>query len=49
MISGYRAQHGEGRVVLDATLTRIAHEQAAAMATKDRLDHDLGHGDRGRL
>ncbi|MCA1454020.1 CAP domain-containing protein [Bradyrhizobium sp. BRP22] len=41
MISGYRAQHGEGRVVLDATLTRIAHEQAAAMAAKDRLDHDV--------
>jgi Cysteine-rich secretory protein family len=41
MISGYRAQHGEGRVVLDPTLTRIAHEQAAAMATKDRLDHDV--------
>ncbi|WP_454619052.1 CAP domain-containing protein [Bradyrhizobium cenepequi] len=41
MISGYRAQHGEGRVVLDATLTRIAHEQAAAMAAKDQLDHDV--------
>ncbi|MDI4231410.1 CAP domain-containing protein [Bradyrhizobium sp. Arg237L] len=41
MISGYRAQHGEGRVVLDATLTRIAHEQAAAMASKDKLDHDV--------
>ena len=41
MISGYRAQHGEGRVVLDATLTRIAHEQAVAMAAKDRLDHDV--------
>ncbi|WP_043159280.1 CAP domain-containing protein [Bradyrhizobium sp. Ai1a-2] len=41
MISGYRTQHGEGRVVLDATLTRIAHEQAVAMAAKDRLDHDV--------
>ncbi len=41
MISGYRVQHGEGRVVLDATLTRIAHEQAAAMAAKDKLDHDV--------
>ncbi|CAN7294865.1 CAP domain-containing protein [Bradyrhizobium sp. LjRoot220] len=44
MISDFRKQHGEGRVTLDATLTRIAHDQAAAMAAKDRLDHDvLGH------
>jgi uncharacterized protein YkwD len=41
MISRYRAQHGEGRVALDATLTRIAHQQAAAMATKDQLDHNV--------
>ena len=31
MISNYRVQHGEGRVVVDSTLTRIAREQAAAM------------------
>jgi hypothetical protein len=41
MISRYRAQHGEGHVVLDATLTRIAHDQAAGMAAKDQLDHDV--------
>jgi hypothetical protein len=41
MISQYRAQNGEGRVELDATLTRIAHDQAAAMAAKDQLDHDV--------
>jgi hypothetical protein len=41
MISHFRAQNGEGQVVLDATLTRIAHDQAAAMAAKDRLDHDV--------
>ena len=41
MISDFRLKHGEGRVTLDATLTRIAHEQAAAMAAKDRLDHDV--------
>ena len=41
MISGFRKQHGEGRVTLDATLTRIAHDQAAAMAAKDQLDHDV--------
>jgi hypothetical protein len=41
MISDFRLKHGEGRVTLDATLTRIAHEQAAAMAAKDQLDHDV--------
>jgi uncharacterized protein YkwD len=41
MVSSYRVQHGEGRVVMDSTLTRIAHEQAEAMAAKDKLDHDV--------
>ena len=41
MISNYRLQHGEGRVTSDATLNRIAHEQAAAMASKDLLDHGV--------
>jgi len=42
MISDFRLHHGEGRVILDATLNRIAHDQAAAMAAKDVLDHDSG-------
>jgi uncharacterized protein YkwD len=41
MISNYRLQHGEGRVTSDATLNRIAHEQAAAMASKNLMDHDV--------
>jgi Cysteine-rich secretory protein family len=41
MISNYRLRHGEGRVTPDATLKRIAHEQAAAMASKDVLDHGV--------
>jgi uncharacterized protein YkwD len=41
MISNFRLQHGEGRVTLDPTLNRIAHDQAAAMAAKDVLDHDV--------
>jgi hypothetical protein len=41
MISNFRVQHGEGRVTLDATLNRIAREQAAAMAEKDELDHSV--------
>ena len=41
MISAFRGEHGEGPVVADATLTRIAREQANAMAAKDDLDHDV--------
>jgi uncharacterized protein YkwD len=40
-ISAFRLQHGEGRVMLDPVLTAIAHDQAAAMAAKDVLDHDV--------
>lgn len=41
MISSFRLKHGEKRVTMDATLNRIALEQAQAMAAKDRLDHDV--------
>jgi uncharacterized protein YkwD len=41
MISGFRLKHGERRVTMDATLNRIALEQAKAMAAKDTLDHDV--------
>jgi cysteine-rich secretory family protein len=49
MISSYRLRNGEGRVVMDSTLTRIAHEQAAAMAAKDQLDHDVLGGFTSRI
>jgi len=39
-ISGFRLKHGEGRVVRDTTLDRIAMDQARAMAAKDDLSHD---------
>jgi hypothetical protein len=39
-ISSFRHKHGEPRVVRDATLDRIAMEQARAMAAKDDLSHD---------
>jgi hypothetical protein len=39
MISNYRLQHSEGKVTSDPVLTRIAREQAQAMAAKDVLDH----------
>src|SRR6266446_1053586 len=41
MISNYLLQHGEGRVTPDSTLHRIAREQAAAMASRDVLDHGV--------
>ena len=41
LISGYRLKHGEVRVVRDATLDRIALEQARAMAAKDNLSHEV--------
>ena len=37
LISGFRLKHGEVRVVRDATLDRIALEQARAMAAKDAV------------
>src|ERR1700680_1817604 len=49
MISSYRVQHGEGRVVRDSTLARIAHQQAEAMAAKDKLDHDVLGGFTSRV
>jgi len=41
LISSFRLKHGEVRVVRDATLDRIALEQAHAMAAKDDLSHDV--------
>ena len=40
MISSFRLKHGEVKVVRDATLDRIALEQARAMAAKDHLSHE---------
>jgi Cysteine-rich secretory protein family len=41
LISNFRIKHGEGRVTSDATLDRIALEQAKAMAAKDTLSHEV--------
>ncbi|TGN90262.1 CAP domain-containing protein [Bradyrhizobium yuanmingense] len=40
LISSFRLKHGQARVVRDATLDRIAMDQARAMAAKDDLSHD---------
>lgn len=41
MFSGYRVNNGRDALVLDPELTRLAQEQAQAMARRDKLDHDL--------
>jgi uncharacterized protein YkwD len=41
LISSFRLKHGEIRVTSDATLNRIATEQAKAMAVRDKLDHSV--------
>ena len=41
MISDFRHRHGERSVTLDPTLSRIAREQADAMAAKDVLSHEV--------
>jgi uncharacterized protein YkwD len=41
LISDFRVQHQEGRVKADATLRRIAQDQANAMASKGVMDHDV--------
>jgi uncharacterized protein YkwD len=43
MISGYRSNNGLGPVTIDPELTRLATEQARAMAARDKLDHDVAH------
>ena len=40
MISGYRRNNGLGLVTLDDKLMRAAEEQARAMASKNKFEHD---------
>lgn len=40
LITAFRHQHGEGSVAISGALTRIAQEQANAMAVRDSLDHN---------
>jgi Cysteine-rich secretory protein family len=41
LISRFRQEHGEARVTTDATLNRIAQEQARAMAARNELGHEV--------
>jgi uncharacterized protein YkwD len=40
MISGFRRNNGLGIVILDDKLMKLAEEQARAMASKNRFEHD---------
>ena len=49
MISGYRRNNGLGDVSVDPKLMAMAEQQARAMATKDKLDHDVAGNFQQRL
>lgn len=49
MISGYRQNNGLSAVSVDPALMALAEAQAAAMARRDRLDHNLSGPLAGRL
>jgi uncharacterized protein YkwD len=49
MISGYRKNNGLGAVTVDPTLMRLAAEQARAMASRNKLDHNVGRGFTDRI
>lgn len=42
MISGYRRNNGLNAIAVDPVLSRLAEQQARAMARKDKLDHNAG-------
>jgi uncharacterized protein YkwD len=42
MISGYRGNNGLGAVTIDPDLMKLAEEHSRNMATRDKLDHDVG-------
>lgn len=41
MISGYRQNNGLGAVMIDPELTKLAEAQARAMASRNKLDHNV--------
>ena len=49
MISGYRRNNGLGEVTLDPRLMKMAQDQARAMATRDKLDHNVAGNFNDRL
>ena len=49
MISGYRTNNGLTAVTVDPELMKLAETQAQAMASRDKLDHDVVRGFNERL
>jgi uncharacterized protein YkwD len=49
MISGYRKNNGLGAVTVDPLLMKLAAEHAQVMASRDRLDHDVGRNFNQRI
>ncbi|MFL6796032.1 MAG: CAP domain-containing protein [Xanthobacteraceae bacterium] len=49
MISGYRANNGLGALTVDPELMKLAEAQAQAMASRDKLGHDVAHGFEQRM
>jgi uncharacterized protein YkwD len=49
MISGYRANNGLSAVTVDAELMKLAREQAQAMASRNKLGHNVARGFNERI
>jgi uncharacterized protein YkwD len=49
MISGYRTNNGLTPVTIDPELMKLAQAQAEAMASRDKLDHNVVRGFNERL
>src|SRR5215475_12644966 len=49
MISGYRTNNGLSPVSIDPQLMQLAQAQAQAMASRDKLDHNVTRGFNERL
>jgi uncharacterized protein YkwD len=49
MISGYRSNNGLSTVTVDPELMRLAEAQAQSMASRDKLDHNVGRAFDDRL
>jgi uncharacterized protein YkwD len=49
MISGYRRNNGHEALSIDPALMKLAEAQARAMASRDKLDHNVTRDFTGRL
>ena len=49
MISGFRRNNGLDALTIDPDLTKLAQQQAQAMASRDKLGHDVGGAFNERL